>query len=413
MPPVELDAPEETMQASEGGVPWRRLLPTAFVPNLVYNIGLGAVVPIAPDFTLQLGGSLAYAAFVLAMLTVGQLAGTLSAGQLVTRFGETRTMLVAGVVGTGGGVLGLTAAAPGQLAAAFFLIGLAASAFALARHSFVTMTVAGAYRGRTMSVLAGCSRIGLLLGPFCAAAILATGGSLRTTFALPVAASALVAMLVVATRSLLAVDREGEPSRARIWQTVREYRGVLLTVGSGAALLQMVRTSRQVLIPIWGVTIGLSASQIALVVGFSAMLDVSLFYLGGVLMDRFGRLVVALPAFAAFGLAHLVMAMLGDLPDAAWWLTAVSLLLGAANGLTSGVNITMASDLADQQNPAAFLSAWRFVADTGPALAPLLIAATATVSLVLSTLLMAGAAAVGGCLMARYVPRYLPPADRA
>jgi len=63
------------MSEGDSGVPWKRLLFSAFLPNLLYNVGQGAIIPIVPQYTLQLGSSLAFAAFVLAMLTLGQLAG--------------------------------------------------------------------------------------------------------------------------------------------------------------------------------------------------------------------------------------------------------------------------------------------------------------------------------------------------
>lgn len=400
------------MDEGDSRIPWKRLLFTAFLPNLLYNVGQGAIIPIVPQYTVQLGSSLAFAAFVLAMLTMGQLAGSLIGGHLATRIGERRTMQVAAAVGAAGGAVGATAATAAVLAVGCLLIGAAASALALARHSYVTTAVDPSYRGRTMSVLAGFSRIGLLLGPFCTAALISAGGPLRSAFVIMLAAAAAVGLLAIATRGELDRTSSREPSRTNVLHTLREHRAVLLTVGVGAALLQSVRAGRQILVPIWGVAIGLSATDIALVVGFSALLDVALFYSGGILMDRYGRLSVALPAFAAFGIAHLVMALLDELPDPAVWLVGMSLVMAVANGLTSGLNITMASDLADRRDPAAFLGAWRFVTDAGAAVAPLLIAAVATVSLAAASLVMAGGAVLGGGLMARFVPRFLPPRDR-
>jgi hypothetical protein len=61
-----------------------------------------------------------------------------------------------------------------------------------------------------------------------------------------------------------------------------------VAVGLAAASLSAVRSARQVVLPLWGVSIGLDAQTIALVVGISGAIDFALFYASGQVMDRFG-----------------------------------------------------------------------------------------------------------------------------
>jgi hypothetical protein len=81
------------------------------------------------------------------------------------------------------------------------------------------------------------------------------------------------------------------------------FRGVLSRLGLAAASLSAVRSARQVVLPLWGVSIGLDAQTIALVVGISGAIDFALFYASGQVMDRFGRLWAALPAMVLMGRA--------------------------------------------------------------------------------------------------------------
>jgi hypothetical protein len=73
---------------------------------------------------------------------------------------------------------------------------------------------------------------------------------------------------------------------------------------------------------------------------------------------------------------------------------AVGLLLGFANGIGSGIVMTMGADLAPQRGRAAFLGLWRFIADTGGALGPFLLSGMIALSAVGPAALSIGALGV-------------------
>jgi hypothetical protein len=84
------------------------------------------------------------------------------------------------------------------------------------------------------------------------------------------------------------------------------------------------------------------------------------------------------------------------------------------NGIGSGINLTIGSDIAPQVAPARVLGAWRLFGDAGSATTPMLISALIAVgSLALATLTVAGIGAVGLALLLRYVPRYVTRSHRA
>ena len=147
-----------------------------YVPTVLFALGEGAVIPLIPVIAAQLGADVAGAALVASALVVGQLAGNLPAGWAVARFGERVTMGVAGALAMVGVAGMIVAPVLGVFAAAVLLIGLCAAAFGLARHSFMTTRVPLSFRSRAMSLLGGTFRLGMFVGPFIAAALLALAG---------------------------------------------------------------------------------------------------------------------------------------------------------------------------------------------------------------------------------------------
>ena len=162
-------------------------------------------------------------------------------------------------------------------------------------------------------------------------------------------------------------------------------------------------------LPLWGVSIGLDAQTIAIVVGISGALDFALFYASGQVMDRFGRLWAALPAMILMGTGFLALAFTHDLPQAAMWFALFAAVLGVGNGMSSGILMTLGADLAPQSDPAAFLGSWRTLTDAGGAAAPLLVSAlTAAWSLSLATGVVGAIGLIGAIGFLRWIPRFVP-----
>jgi MFS family permease len=179
-------------------------------------------------------------------------------------------------------------------------------------------------------------------------------------------------------------------------------------------VLAALRASRTIILPLWAVSIGMPAEQAALVIGVSATIDFALFYVSGQVMDRFGRLWSAIPGLVGLAAGHFVLAFTHDLPDNVVWFTVAALVLGVANGLSSGVLLTLGADLAPKAQPAPFLGAYRTIADAGQAAAPLTVAAiTSLASLAAAAATMGVLGLVGAAIFWRYVPRYVPRRPRS
>ena len=412
-----------------------RFAPMIYGPTLLFALGEGAVIPLIPSIAERLGADITLAAVVVSALTVGQLLGNLPAGAAVARIGERLTMTAAGIL-----VLIATGAAlwaPNLVvfAAAVFLVGVSAAAFGLARHAFMTTRVPPHFRARALSLLGGTFRLGIFVGPFVSAGLLALfPGETAPIWFFAVCAVGVVLLVffgpdpeqrlaATANAERTAADAEdsGEPvtgsipvaERAGVFRTMWRHRQVLSRLGVAAASLSAARAARQAILPLWGLSIGLDAQTIALVVGISGAIDFALFYASGQVMDRFGRLWAALPAMLLMGCGFLALSATHDLGTASMWFAMFAAVLGVGNGLSSGILLTLGADVAPKPDPAPFLGSWRTLTDAGGAAAPLVVSGiTAVASLSWATAAIGVVTLVGAGAFLRWVPRFVPRTGR-
>ena len=401
-----------------------------YLPTILFSLGEGAVIPLIPVIAASMGADVAFAALVASALVVGQLCGNLPAGWAVGRIGERYTMVIAGVIAILSAIGMVLAPSLGVLAAAVFVLGLCAAAFGLARHAFMTTRVPVAFRARALSLLGGSFRLGIFIGPFVAAGLLHLFGSEAAAIWFFLACLILMVILVLfgpdpektippaptATDARFMED-SGEAvsgsiptvERAGIFSTMWRQRAVLGRLGLAAASLSAVRSARQVVLPLWGLSLGLDASTIALVVGVSGAIDFALFYASGQVMDRFGRLWAAMPAMVLMGAGFLALSFTHDIDAAVLWFGMFAAVLGVGNGLSSGILLTLGADVAPKKDPAAFLGSWRTLTDAGGAVAPLLVSAiTAVAALPIAAGAMGVIGLIGALGFVRWIPRFVP-----
>lgn len=406
---------------------WRSIALPALLPTLLFSIGEGAIIPIIPLFAGNLGATLAIAGLIGGILMIGELVGDIPSGWLVGRIGERPAMIGAAFLSVIGLVICLLAPGPVALGFGVFLVGLATAVFALARHAFMASFVPVSHRARALSSLGGIFRFGYFVGPFLTAGAIHLFGTVASAFWIHVVACLAAAGILIlvrdptaafgAVKTVRAEDgrrmREGEAFVASgaegLFRTIWLNRGVLSKLGTGAALIGAIRASRTVILPLWAVSIGVSETNTALIIGVAGAVDFALFYTSGQIMDRWGRLATSLPSMIGLGLGHLILAFTHDVPNNVGWFIFAAMFLSLANGIGSGILMTLGADLANKSNPAPFLGAWRFTGGIGSAGAPLAVAAiTALVSLPVAAASMAVLGFVGAGVLLRYVPRYAP-----
>jgi MFS family permease len=419
------------MNTDELPFSWRSIALPAFLPTLLFSTGEGAIIPIIPTVAHSMGATLAIAGLIASMIMVGEVFGDIPSGWLVARVGERTAMIGGALVAVLGLAIATFAPNPLVLGVGILLVGLATAVFALARHAFMTTFVPPRVRARALSTLGGTFRAGYFVGPFIAAGVIAATGRTAAVFWVDIVGclgAAIVLLIVKDPSEALGIVRDAHVAAADrdagrqevsdelhgLFATIWANRGVLTKLGTGAALIGALRSSRQVILPLWAVSIGVSDSNTAIIIGIAGAIDFALFYTSGWIMDRWGRLASALPSMIGLGVAHLVLALSFGLPERVVWFVTIAMCMSLANGVGSGILMTLGADLADKRNPAPFLGAWRFTGDVGSAAAPLLVALlTGVATIAIASGVMGALGLLGAGLLLRYVPRYVPrPARR-
>lgn len=378
----------------------------AFGPTLLFATGEGAILPMIPLVAADQGAGLGALGLIAAMIMVGELVGDLPSGALVHRLGERTAMILASLVSIAGLLGCYCSTNPWVLGASVFLVGLATAVFALARHAFITTSVPLRYRARALSVLGGLFRAGYFIGPFVSSLVLAISPDKRVVFLVHIGFAVATLLLLLCTGDLSGADDAGDPgTHDGLLSTMTRHRGVLLRMGTCAALLGGLRASRNVVLPVVAVAAGLPPSATALIIGIAGGVDFALSYSSGQIMDRWGRLWAAAPSMTGLAIGHVLLFVVSDVPTFA----AIAILLGLANGTSSGIIMTLGADLAPHPGPAQFLGAWRFTGDFGQAAGPLIISGlTALAGVGIAGAGMGVLGFLGAGLLLRYTPRYVP-----
>ena len=399
------------MSAPEQFTSLRPLIPGVYLPSLLFSVGIGAMTPMIAVSAVSLGADAAGAALLVSLVPVGQIIADVPAGALAARLGDRSAMIASSLVA----MLALAgcAIAPNlaMLSLAVLLTGATNSVYGLARQAHLTEVIAPMRRARAMSALGGVARIGLFIGPFAGAALVHAGGP-AASYWLGVATSLISALVV-----WFVVPGEGQQhsaaapgagERKSTKQVLRDYRGIFTTLGIAVLLVGAVRGARQTVLPLWTEHLGYAPATTSLVFGLAGAVDMLLFYPAGKLMDRLGRLWVAVPSMLVMAVA---MALL-PFTQALGAVITVALVLGIGNGIGSGILMTLGADTAPEHARAQYLGIWRLFGDTGNAAGPLGVSLGAALgSLGGGIMAMGGVGVLAAGALARWVPRWTDHAN--
>jgi MFS family permease len=388
----------------------RKLALSVYLPTLILSLCRGLLLPVLPVYASSFEISYSLVGLLLAGEAIGMLITDVPAGGLLRRFGRKWTMLL------GIGIVGLSVASlfwstsVWQVLALRLMTGVGEALWNLSRHAYLTEATSSAERGRALALFGGTTRLGIFIGP-AAGGVIAASFGIRAPF-LVFAALCTVALVTV----LLFIERAKDPPKLKAVTSresgghhplavLRQHYRVLGFAGSGQLLAQMIRASRQVIVPLFGVSVlGLDLPMIGLIMSISSFVDMAMFYPAGVLMDRLGRKYAIVPSFLfqALGMALL------PLSAGAAGLLGFACIIGLGNGLGSGTMMTLGSDLAPRASLGEFLGVWRLIGDGGSMGAPLAVGAVADIlDLSTAALVMACAGLAAAGIFAFKVPETL------
>lgn len=345
-----------------------------YLPTMLLALGQGALLATLPLYADELGLGYTMIAVVSAAAAIGTLVTDVPAGAAIHRIGMRRSMFIGtGLVAVSTFPLMLDLDT-GPIVGLRVLAGIGTALWGLSRHSFIATAIPVTTRGQAIATFGGVNRIGVFGGPALGGAI-ATVWGLQASFVLT-GVMALLALLTVAfalpkTEDTAPRKRGGSKARWHlVGVTIKENARDLTAAGIAQLFAQMIRQGRQLLIPLIGANvIGLSAAQVGLVMTISAVVDMSMFFPAGYLMDKFGRKFATVPSFFIMGIGLALLPFANSFATMA----AIGVLIGLGNGLGSGSMMTLGADLAPEGATGEFLGIWRLIGDAGMVAGPLLV----------------------------------------
>jgi len=347
-----------------------------YAPTLLLAVGNGMLTPILPLYAASFGASYGLIGLVLGSRGLGTILGDLPAGMLIRRVGQRRLMMIGLVCIALCGLAMSTAQALWMLILYGLLEGMGGALWNISRHAYLNDAAPPGQRGRAIATFGGIFRTGNLIGQ-ALGGLLAAGLGLRAPFAV-YAVIALVTLLFPAffgkdgTHHL--AHKAGHGHHVNLWHVIRDNYKVLLSAGVGQLFAQMIRSGRNIVVPLYGADVlGLSVQSVGLVMSISSTIDALMFFPAGFIMDRFGRKYAYVSCFLIQGIG---MALIPFTTSFALLAIATS-LIGFGNGLGSGTMMTLGADLAPKDAMGEFLGVWRLIGDGGALGGPLLVGSLA------------------------------------
>ena len=347
----------------------RQLFRPIYLPTLLFNSASAALIPVIPLSVTAAGGSLALAGAITGLALLGGLLAEIPAGWMTTKLGERRTILT-GMLGAAGAA-GLPA-----LSNNLWLLGFAALLFGamsalngLATHSLIAHMVPADIRTRSMSIFGGMLRGALIIGPLMSSISISFMGLAGAYLAAGLIAIAAYLTVLSVPVSTMRTPPSGQ--MGNIWQVAKAHKTKLWTLGLATAIIGGARTIRSIGVPLLAIQIGLSPEVMTLTIGLTAILDFSLFYIGGVISDKFGRVWASAPTLVALGLLYIFSFLVTDLAG----FVIFALLSAMANAFSSGINMTLGADMAPKGGRSEFLAAYRLLGSTVVTIAPFALSA--------------------------------------
>jgi MFS family permease len=381
------------------------LIFSVYLPTVFFSIGQGAAIPAIPQFARDLGASVAFAAFIVALRGIGQLVGDIPAGFAVSRWGDKGAM-VAGTTLIGIVAIGASLSpSPIALGGLVFVMGIGWAFWQIARLAYVSEVAPLEQRGRALSMTGGMNRIGNFIGP-ALGGLLAEFGGQEAAFLLQAAMglAAAAMMFIVVRETSASAQMLSHGFRGRMGETLKTHHDIYLRAGPAVIALGVLRQARQVFLPLWGEQIGLGPGQIGIITSASFFIDASIFYPVGIIMDIKGRKWVFVPCMLIMAIGLLILPLTSTF--AAFLL--IGMLTGLGNGFGAGINMTLGADFSPDVGRGEFLGVWRLISDVGQGGGPVVISAMTAISgLAAASVVTGGIGLAGAAVLILFVPEPL------
>ncbi|RNF00655.1 transporter [Trypanosoma rangeli] len=350
---------------------WARPL---HIPNILQSSTNGVRSALVPVFARRLGLTDSQVGFIIGSAGIVKVLLDVAFGFAASLHG-TRVIMIAGMLLNVLGSIVAMFAFYSALLTASMLWGAGVGCFFVARQFFVARAVPRSIRGRLMSLVGGFTRWCVVLGP-AIAGLMIDFVSVRLA-AFSIAPISLTCAYIVATNEKIrAVDEEISEGRedhniskelSLMVVALQKYWDIIIRIGVYSFNLVCLRQGRSMLLALAAINMGLSASMVGLVLGSSYVVDATLFFLGGYIVDKFGEIYTTIPTSVNLGVAFLVLAHANTL--ATLLLSAV--LFGVADSTGCGILMILTAEHSPPSGGASFMGLMGTVQDLGQVVGPM------------------------------------------
>jgi MFS family permease len=370
------------------------------------------LTPLLPAIRDDFGVSITTAGVIVGAYGLARLAVDLPAGFLADRFGHRRLAVLALVVLVGASLLGLFATSVELLIAARIGSGLAVGILATVILSALSATASSTNRGKVMSLFHVANNVGIALYPL-VGGVVGTLIDWRATFAVTVALAVIAGVILIPL--LLRLDLPAGAGDAKKGSDERVLHGrdrrIAVAATNYGVIANMIHRHgfRNTVLPLYAaIVLGLGELSIATAIALMSITGLLVATPGGMLGDRIGRRRVISAGLAALAVGDLVFILTGDLVT---FLIAAA-AIGLGDFFTSS-QTALLSEVVPAQQRTRVLSTYRFSADLGALIGPILLATVMDVADAQAAIVVAAGILLSASLAARVLVPVPQPASAA
>lgn len=359
------------------------------------------LTPLLPVIQADFDVSITTAGFIVGSYGLARLVVDLPAGFLADTVGHRRLSVISIVLLIAASLLGLGAGSVEVLIASRIGSGIAVGILATVILSALSATASPTNRGKVMSLFHVANNTGIALYPMVGGLVGLVLGW-RATFAVTAVLAVVAAVILLPL--LLRIrfpDRKAPAAPAGSDPRVLygRQRSVAIAVTNLGVVANMIHRHgfRNTILPLYAATaLGLGGVSIATAIALMSITGLLVATPGGMLGDRIGRRRVISAGLAAVAVGDLVFLLTGDLLS---FLVAAA-IVGLGDFFTSS-QTALLSEVVPPADRTRALASYRFSADLGALIGPVLLAAVMDVAGARTAIVVAAAILLSASLLAR------------
>jgi MFS family permease len=352
----------------------------------VNQFGFGSIVPIVPLYAKTFDVSQFLIGLSVAVYGLARFTANMPTGRIADSLGRNWAIAIGGIITFAGNLVSATAGNYSLFLVGRFIGGLGAATVITGTQIIVTDLSTTENRGHVMGIYMTAFMFAVGFAPL-------PGGLIGQHFGLTVpfyiyAVLGLIVTLIAFTRIPDTRSAAPAPSARHVASAEQPQFGkqIGILLRQPAFLLVSVASFATYFARTGGVftilpqraqdSMGLSTSQIGLGLSVISVVSIAIAYPSGVVIDRFGRKAIIVPAVLTGAVAMLFFALSGNM----LWFVTSCVVWGLSVGLAGTAPTAYAADVAPPGMNAAALGTFRMLSDMGYFLGPFLLGAIADLS---------------------------------